>query len=201
MPGIIGCIDCTHIPISSVGDDDAELFRNRKGYISINVQAVCDPALRFINVVCRWPRSTHDSRIFDNSALCAMFENNTIDGILLADGGYLCRHYMLTPIQNPTTNKGSRYNKAHIKTKVKVERMFGVWKQRFRCLRIPLRMRLNKSLTVIIATACLHNFAMNNGDFLEEEVEELVNLSTGNNASSATTSANTTRQQIVNNFF
>ena len=104
MPGIIGCIDCTHIPISSLGGDDAELFRNRKGYFPINVQAVSDPDLRFINVACRWLGSNHNSCIFDNSALSATFENNTIDSILLVDGGYPCSHYMLTPIQNPTTN-------------------------------------------------------------------------------------------------
>ena len=45
MPGVIGCIDCTHIPIVSPGGEDAELYRNRKGFFSINVQATCDPDL------------------------------------------------------------------------------------------------------------------------------------------------------------
>ena len=201
IPGVVGCIDCSHIPISSPGGENANIFRNRKGYFSVNVQAVCDPSLRFINLVCRWPGSTHDSRIFDNSALCAMLENNEIEGILLGDGDYACRHYMLTPLHNPTTSKEKKYNQAHIKTRGKVERMFGVWKQRFRCLRIPLRMRLQKSLTVIVATACLHNFAINNGDFLEEELEELINPSTGSNAAHATISGNIMRQQIVDKFF
>lgn len=40
-----------------LGGDYAELFRNHKGYFSINVQAVC------------WPGSTHDSTIFNNSRL------------------------------------------------------------------------------------------------------------------------------------
>ena len=57
-------------------------------------------------------------------------------------------------------------------------------------------MHLNKSLTVIVATACLHNFAMNNGQFFKEEVEESAHLSTGNNASSATTSGNIRSQQF-----
>ena len=128
IPGVVGCIECSHIPISSPGGENAEIFRNRKGHFSVNVQAVCDPSLRFINLVCRWPGSTHDSRIFDNSALRAMLENNEIEGILLGDGGYACRHYMLTPLHNPTTSKERKYNQAHIKTRGKVERMFGVWK-------------------------------------------------------------------------
>ena len=63
IPGIVGAIDCTHIPIQSPGGDTAELFRNRKGLFSINVQAICDHDLILTNVVARWPRSTHDSRI------------------------------------------------------------------------------------------------------------------------------------------
>lgn len=38
FPGVSGCIDCTHVPIRSPGGDDAEVYRNRKGYFSINVQ-------------------------------------------------------------------------------------------------------------------------------------------------------------------
>ena len=40
MPGVVGCIDCSYIPIISPGGEDAELYRNRKGYFSLNVQAV-----------------------------------------------------------------------------------------------------------------------------------------------------------------
>ena len=61
----------------------------------------------------------------------------------------------MTPVNNPVTAKERNYNKAHIATRGKVERMFGVWKQRFRCLRIPLRMHFENSLTVIVSTACL----------------------------------------------
>ena len=33
--GVVGCIDCSHIPISSPGGEKSELFRNRKGYFSV----------------------------------------------------------------------------------------------------------------------------------------------------------------------
>ena len=41
LPGAIGCIDCTQICIQapSVNEND---FVNRKGYHSLNVQAICD---------------------------------------------------------------------------------------------------------------------------------------------------------------
>lgn len=38
IPGVVGVIDCTHIPIRSPGGLQAELFRNRKDFPSINVQ-------------------------------------------------------------------------------------------------------------------------------------------------------------------
>ncbi|KAH7940031.1 hypothetical protein HPB52_020454 [Rhipicephalus sanguineus] len=38
FPGVTGCIDCTHIRIKSPGGPDGEVYRNRKGYFSINVQ-------------------------------------------------------------------------------------------------------------------------------------------------------------------
>ncbi|XP_037558237.1 putative nuclease HARBI1, partial [Dermacentor silvarum] len=38
FPGVTGCIDCTHVRIKSPGGDEAEVFRNRKGVFSVNVQ-------------------------------------------------------------------------------------------------------------------------------------------------------------------
>lgn len=35
---VLGAIDCTHIRIKAEGGDDAQLFVNRKGYFSLNVQ-------------------------------------------------------------------------------------------------------------------------------------------------------------------
>ena len=169
FPNVIGCIDGSHVPIVSPGGDQAELYRNRKGYFSINVQAVCDAKLCFTNIVCRWPGSTHDARIFDNCSLCSTFECNLVNGLLLGDSGYACRKYLMTPLLSPSGRKERNYNVAHIATRSKVERMFGVWKQRFRCLRIPLRTRLENTLVIIVATACLHNFATRRGEFLEDE--------------------------------
>ena len=43
IPGTIGCIDCSHIPVVSPGGEDAEFFPNQKGYFSINVQTAIRP--------------------------------------------------------------------------------------------------------------------------------------------------------------
>ena len=92
LPGIVGAVDCTHVPILSPGNNNhAELFRNRKGFFSINVQGIGDNNLLIRNLVVRWPGSTHDTRIFDSSEICAQFENREVNGILLGDNGYPLR--------------------------------------------------------------------------------------------------------------
>lgn len=40
FPGIIGCVDGTHIRIKSPGDSLKHLYYNRKGYYSINAMVV-----------------------------------------------------------------------------------------------------------------------------------------------------------------
>ena len=82
---------------------DAEVYRNRKGWFSLNVQAVCDANRCFTNVVSRWPGSTHDSRIFDNSVLRDELEQGKYDGVLLGDAGYALRKYLLVPLSAPKT--------------------------------------------------------------------------------------------------
>ena len=135
IPGVVRLIDCTHIPIISPGGDNAEDFRNRKGYFSINVQAICDHELKLTNVDVRWPGSTHDSRIFDKSNICAKFERRVINGILLGDNGYLLRPCLITPVLTSNSREERRFNFALCFTRVKIENVFGILKRRFPWLR------------------------------------------------------------------
>lgn len=73
IPNVVGLIDCTHVKICSPGGRSAERFRNRKGSFSISVQAVARYDLKILDLVARWPGSTHDSHIFDMSALKVIF--------------------------------------------------------------------------------------------------------------------------------
>ena len=60
-----------------------------------------------------------------------------------------------------------------------VENLFGVWKRRFPCLTKTLRCDLETSCVIIVATAILHNIAVEQGEreFLPgEEPEVVVNL-------------------------
>ena len=158
FPGVIGAIDCTHVQVLAPGVDNREAFRNRKGYLSLNVQAICDADLIFTNVVVRWPGSVHDSRIFNNSEVCAKLANKEVNWWLLGDEGYGCKPYLLTPLLDPKTRPEKAYNYAHIRTRNVIERAFGVLKKRFGCLSGLLKQDLVNTLPTITACFILHNF-------------------------------------------
>lgn len=119
--------------------------------------------MQFSNIVARWSGSTHDSRIFQNSSMCAQFEAGQHSGILLGDSGYAQTHYLFTPYLHPTSPEQQRYNRAHIHTRGLVERMFGIWKNRFQCLRYTLRFQPRRCCTVIVEPAVLHNYLRQHG--------------------------------------
>lgn len=164
FPAVIGAIDGTHIPIISPGGPTAEIYRNRKGFFSINVQAVCNSSLIFTDITARWHGSAHDSRVFDSSIIRDRMESGELDGYLIGDSGYPGRSYLLTPVINTVTESERRYNIAHKRTRVKIECTFGVWKRRFPILSIPIRVKLSTVPHLIVATAVLHNYALTQND-------------------------------------
>ncbi|XP_066590580.1 putative nuclease HARBI1 [Prorops nasuta] len=160
FPYISGTIDCTHIAIKNPGNVYGEVFRNRKGWFSLNVQVVCGSQLNIMDIVIRHPGSAHDALIFDRSTVRARFENDELDGILLGDAAYGSRRFLLTPVTNVTTAAEINYNKAHISTRNTVERLFGVLKKKFPCLQSGLRTGLSTSAATIAACAVLYNIGV-----------------------------------------
>ena len=158
IPCVIGSIDCTHIRIICPNKENAMAFVNRKQSYSINVQAVWDSNAFITNIVARWPGSTHDSRIFENSKIADKLREGTIDGILVSDSGYGCRPYLMTPILKPKNTGEVRYNTAHRRTRCVIERCYGLLKGRFPSLHLGLRTALANTLVIIVAVAVLHNF-------------------------------------------
>ncbi|MBN3306434.1 HARB1 nuclease, partial [Amia calva] len=61
FPGVIGCIDGTHIPITAPSVNEGD-YVNRKSFHSITVQIICD-AVIISNVEAKWPGSVHDSQL------------------------------------------------------------------------------------------------------------------------------------------
>lgn len=81
----------------------------------------------------------------------------------------------MTPLAEPTTPAENLYNESHIRTRNTVERQYGVWKRRFPVLRLELRVKLELIPTHIVATAVLHNMAIDNNDALPENADYVEN--------------------------
>ncbi|XP_061190020.1 putative nuclease HARBI1 [Saccostrea echinata] len=165
FPNVIGAIDGTHVGIKSPSFRE-NVSMNRKNYHSVNTMAVCDANLKFLNVVAKWPGSSHDSFVWNNSKICQVLENKIISrGWLLGHSGYPLKPYLLTPVLNPTTAKENAYNNAHMKTRNVIERCFGVWKMRFRFVDTSggaLQFSPKRTCNNIVPTAVLHNICIDN---------------------------------------
>ncbi|XP_066587825.1 putative nuclease HARBI1 [Prorops nasuta] len=173
---VLGAIDCIHITIQSYGGEYAELFRNRKGFFSLNVQVIVNSKLQIMDIVARWPGSSHDSTIFNNSRIKHRFEVGEFgNSLLLGDSGYPNLPYLLTPLINPKSPAEILYNEAQIRTRSMVERCFGIWGRIFPVLTIGSRFRTpERTMNVIISCAVLYNIIRSN-------VEENITIDQYNN--------------------
>lgn len=111
--------------------------------------------------MARWQGSAHDSRIFNESRVKERLEGGEFGRfILLGDGGYAVKKYLLTPLRNPETRQQQAYNTSHKKTRNVAERCFGCWKGRFRCLTRNINTNLRTAKHIIVACAVLHNLSI-----------------------------------------
>ncbi|KAJ8935507.1 hypothetical protein NQ314_012761 [Rhamnusium bicolor] len=104
----IGAIDGTHFAIFSPKVDDpiypAVAYLNRKGYHSINVQAIFDANIMLLNVNARFPGATHDCGIWETSYIhrhLRKYEEGRHNTWLLGDSGYPLQPWLMTPILMP----------------------------------------------------------------------------------------------------
>ncbi|XP_066584282.1 putative nuclease HARBI1 [Prorops nasuta] len=173
---ILGAIDCIHIKIQSNGGENAELFRNRKGFFSFNVQVIVNSKLQILDIVVRWPGSCHDATIFNNSAIKGRFEAGEFgNGMLLGDSGYPNLPYVMTPLLHPNTPAEILYNESQIRTRSMVERCFGIWTRIFPILSLGSRFRTpQRTMDMIMACAILYNI-------IRSDVEEVIDCDSYNN--------------------
>jgi len=80
--------------------------------------------------------------------------------LLVGDSGYACTNYLLTPVLNLANQQQQNYTLAYISTRNVVERTFGRWKQKFRCLLKGITTKLETAKAIIVACAVLHNLAV-----------------------------------------
>ncbi|XP_062398163.1 uncharacterized protein LOC134088254 isoform X1 [Sardina pilchardus] len=134
-----------------------------------------------LDVVAKWPGSTHDSRLLMESGLRELFERRHVPAgcHLLGDSGYPCKSWLLTPYLHPQVGPQLNYNRAHKKTRSVVERGIGQLKRRFHVLHSEIRLSPEKASQVITVCALLHNLCQQrnipqpgDGDEFEEDNDD-----------------------------
>lgn len=125
MPGVVGAVDGTHIPIIAPSQNHSN-YVNRKGFHSIVAQLICDHTMKFMSVNVGWPGSVHDARVFRTSRVGRRIINNTLLPAhchLVGDAAYpLCTNLM-TPFKDigNLTRQQQRYNFCQSSTRMVIE--------------------------------------------------------------------------------
>ncbi|CAH1645625.1 unnamed protein product [Spodoptera littoralis] len=167
IPGVLGCIDGTHIAILRPVEHE-ERFFNRKGYHSLNVMIICDAELNILYVDASSPGSAHDSSVWQSSPIWNHMRELCNAGehvFLLGDSGYPLRTNMMTPILNTVEGTPEHhFYQLHVTARNTVERCIGVLKARFRCLLAARALHYDPITAGKIVNACcvLHNIANKN---------------------------------------
>ena len=71
--------------------------------------AIVDHEGRFLFVSAKWPGSSHDSFVLNQSPVWENFETGRQRGFILGDSGYATRTWLLTPYNNPDTHVKKRF--------------------------------------------------------------------------------------------
>ncbi|XP_069165794.1 putative nuclease HARBI1 [Procambarus clarkii] len=203
FPNVIGAIDCTHVPIKAPKVEE-NIYVNRKQYHSLNIQVVSNPDNVIMDFCARYPGSTHDAFIWANSRLHDRFEAGEFGiSYLLGDSGYPLQHNLLTPFTNHENPPEELYNRSHARTRVVIEKTFGVLKSRFRCLHRSggsLQYEPDKCAKISVACMLLHNYCIEQRIPLEEIIDDDF-IMNENVEGGAHENGHTQRREVVRNFF
>ncbi|XP_055544846.1 putative nuclease HARBI1 [Wyeomyia smithii] len=163
IPGIIMCVDGTHIKIIPP-KVDRNLYYNRKGFYSLNAMIMCDHTQRIRFIDSSYQGSNHDSHVWGLSSARAhlrdMHRNGNTNIKILGDAGYPSEPWLITPYRAPEPGSPeSDFNSRHSLGRGIIERTIGVLKNRFRCILGSRQLHYAPAKAAKIVNVCcaLHN--------------------------------------------
>jgi hypothetical protein len=181
LANTVGAVDGTHIRLLYPPGRRRRHYQNRKKYASLNVQAIVNHRLMFIDVAVGAEGSLHDARVWRRSAARqALSVSLPPHTYIVGDSAYPSSPWLVTPYKQNVvfTSHHENFNKAVSSTRVIVEMAFGKVKCRWRCLN-GLQVRDETDCDLYILTCCLlHNLCiLQDDDVMEEwmEVQSRVN--------------------------
>src|SRR5688572_24257656 len=100
LPGCIGFIDGSQIPLEEKPVDDPESYFNRNKRYAIQLQCVVSPDKRIMNMFAKFPGSVHDARVFASSNIGQSTQNYLTEGEwICGDSAYRNTNYLIVPFR------------------------------------------------------------------------------------------------------
>ncbi|XP_057550528.1 protein ALP1-like [Amaranthus tricolor] len=188
--GALGALDGTLIKMT-VPVKDRPRYRDRKGDITTNVLATCDPSLRFNHVLPGWEGSTSDPRILGDALRRPNGLKVPRNKYFLVHLGYSNAQGFLAPYKgiryhlnlwrgSAPTNYKELFNLRHSSARNTIERAFGLLKMRWAILRKSSFYDKQTQVRIINACFFLHNFVreenLDDENLLNEVDDDLSNV-------------------------
>ncbi|XP_067838431.1 putative nuclease HARBI1 [Heptranchias perlo] len=115
-------------------DSPSEPAKNRQGFHSLSVQAVCNARLHILHVNAQHAGACHNAFIVCNSVIaCTLEDGSPLAGCLSGDEAYSLLPWLMMHFHIPQT-EAEKLQQVHTSTRQVIERTFGVLKSHFRCL-------------------------------------------------------------------
>ena len=143
-----------------------KFFCGRKKKFGMNLQAICDHELRFIDIDISHLASTSDYLAFCTSSILSNLEKDNFlkPGFsLYGDNAYVNTKFMASPFKGTSSGPKDAYNFFQSQIRINIECAFGVLVSRFGVLRkaLPMNISIAKVSALIRCLCILHNFCIN----------------------------------------
>ncbi|KAL4571001.1 hypothetical protein LXL04_017751 [Taraxacum kok-saghyz] len=195
LPNCCGAIDSTHIMmLLSASDRSIDVWLDRKDnhsmilqtFISVFLQAIVDPDMRFRDIVTGWPGKMNEATVLQKSTFFDLAEKHErlngpklklsekaqLQEYIVGDSAFPLLPWLITPYQGrdlPETK--SEFNKRHFATRLVAQRALArlkdMWKMIQGVMWRPDKHRLPR---VILACCILHNIVI---DMEDDAVDEM----------------------------
>lgn len=175
LPGVLGAIDSTQIPISKPEHDSADYYHRKSGSYTMNCQAVVDSSKRFLDIYVGMPGSKNNSRMLHMSTLYQKAQRNALwdagasfngfSPYLLGNTGYpLLPWLMVRHRQHGQLSMADAlFNEKMCRGRGVVENAFALLKQSFKELDMQSNLSVSLLPDVVICCTLLHNLLLRQG--------------------------------------
>jgi hypothetical protein len=156
-----------------MGVGPLKFFNGRKKKFGIQMQGICGPNKKFLDVTCCHPGSTSDFTMWLDSDIRTKVETEGFlkEGLqLYGDNAYVNTHYMVSPFKQVSSGPKDAFNFYHSQLRITIEGAFGMLVHKWGCLRkpLPMNMPMSKQTRLVVALCKLHNFCIDQREKEEE---------------------------------